>query len=75
VAAQIAFLTAHSVALHRRVERSVTHSIRLTDPNGYLIELVYELPRALWENDIDAELSHQELTYKAAEFPNELVER
>jgi catechol 2,3-dioxygenase len=55
---QIAFLTARGVMLYRRVERGVTHSIHLTDPNGYLIELVYELPRALWENDIDAALNH-----------------
>lgn len=54
---QIAFLTARGVALHRRVERGVTHSIHLTDPNGYEIELVHELPRALWENDIDAALN------------------
>jgi catechol 2,3-dioxygenase len=55
---QIAFLTARGVGLHRRVERGVTHSIHLTDPNGNEIELVHELPRALWENDIDAALNH-----------------
>ncbi len=54
---QIAFLTARGVVLHRWVERGVTHSIHLTDPNGYEIELVHELPRALWENDIDAALN------------------
>jgi catechol 2,3-dioxygenase len=54
---QIAFLTARGVALHRRVERGVTHSIHLTDPDGCEIELVYELPRTLWENDIDAALN------------------
>ncbi len=55
---QIAFLTARGVRLYRRVERGVTHSIHLTDPNGYQIELVCELPRALWENNIDAALNH-----------------
>ncbi|HYB11141.1 MAG TPA: VOC family protein [Alphaproteobacteria bacterium] len=54
---QIDFLIARGVALHRRVERGVTHSIHLTDPNGNEIELVCELPRALWENDIDAGLN------------------
>jgi catechol 2,3-dioxygenase len=54
---QIAFLTARGVALHRWVERGVTHSIQLTDPNGYEVEMVHELPRALWENDIDAALN------------------
>jgi len=55
---QIAFLTARGVTLYRRVERGATHSIHLTDPNGCQIELVYELPRALWESDIDAALNH-----------------
>lgn len=55
---QIAFLTARGVALYRRVERGVTHSIHLTDPDGHQIELVCELPRALWENDIDAALNY-----------------
>lgn len=54
---QIAFLTARGVRLYRRVERGVTHSIHLTDPNGCQIELVYELLRALWESDIDAALN------------------
>ena len=54
---QIAFLTARGVALYRWVERGVTHSIHLTDPNGYEIELVCELPRDQWENDIDAALN------------------
>ncbi len=55
---QIAFLIKRGVVLYRRVERGVTHSIHLTDPNGYQIELVYELPRALWESNIDAALNH-----------------
>ncbi|MFZ0021454.1 MAG: hypothetical protein WAL10_29430, partial [Acetobacteraceae bacterium] len=49
---QIAFLTAHG-----RVDRGVTHSIHLSDPNGNEIELVHELPRELWEGDIDAALN------------------
>jgi catechol 2,3-dioxygenase len=55
---QIAFLKARGVALYRRVERGVTHSIHLDDPNGYPIELVFELPRALWESDMAAALNH-----------------
>ena len=54
---QIAFLSARGVPLHKRIERGVTHSIHLTDPDGNEIELVYELPRELWENDIDAALN------------------
>jgi catechol 2,3-dioxygenase len=54
---QIAFLTARGVALHRRVDRGVTHSIHLNDPDGNEIELVHELPREEWENDIEAALN------------------
>jgi catechol 2,3-dioxygenase len=54
---QIAFLTAHGVTLYGRVERGVTHSIHLTDPNGNEVEPVHELPRELWEGDIDAALN------------------
>ena len=54
---QIAFLIAHGVTPYGRVDRGVTHSIHVTDPNGYEVELVYELPRALWEDDIDAALN------------------
>jgi catechol 2,3-dioxygenase len=54
---QITFLIGRGVSLHRRVDRGVTHSIHLTDPDGNEIELVYELPRELWEGDIDAALN------------------
>ena len=35
----------------------MTHSLYINDPNGYGIELLYELPREVWENDIDAALN------------------
>lgn len=55
---QIAFLMARGVALHRRVDRGVTRSIHLKDPDGNEIELVHELPRTAWEADIQAALDH-----------------
>jgi catechol 2,3-dioxygenase len=54
---QIAFLTGNGIALHRRVDRGVTHSIHVNDPDGNEIELVHELPREMWEGDIDAALN------------------
>jgi catechol 2,3-dioxygenase len=54
---QIAFLIARGVALHRRVDRGVTQSIHLNDPDGNEIELVHELPRGAWENDIEGALN------------------
>jgi catechol 2,3-dioxygenase len=55
---QIAFLMARGVALHRRIDRGVTQSIHLKDPDGNEIELVHELPREAWEDDIQAALDH-----------------
>ena len=54
---RLAFLRGRGVPLYGRIDRGVTKSIHLTDPNGYEIELVYELPRALWEDDIEAALN------------------
>ena len=39
----------------------MTHSVYISDPNGYGVELLYELPRQLWERDIDAGLNYLEL--------------
>jgi catechol 2,3-dioxygenase len=55
---QLAFLQQQGVAFERRVEHGMTHSLYLRDPNGYSVELLYELPREVWENNIQAALSH-----------------
>ena len=55
---QVRFLMGQGVALHRQVERGATHSVHLSDPDGNEVELVYELPRAAWEGDIQAALNH-----------------
>ncbi len=52
--AQVDFLRARGVALHDLVERGATWSIHVTDPDGLPIELVFERPRALWQDDIQA---------------------
>ncbi len=36
----------------------MTHSLYIRDPNGYSVELLYELPRETWEGDINAALNH-----------------
>jgi catechol 2,3-dioxygenase len=54
---QVEFLLARGVALHGRVDRGTTKSIHANDPDGNVIELVYELPRPVWEDDIDAALN------------------
>jgi catechol 2,3-dioxygenase len=55
---QLAFLQASGVTFERRVEHGMTHSLYIRDPNGYTVELLYELPREVWEGDIQAALNH-----------------
>jgi catechol 2,3-dioxygenase len=55
---QIAYLQSRGVRFNRRVEHGMTHSLYINDPNGYGVELLYELPREVWEGDIDAALNH-----------------
>jgi catechol 2,3-dioxygenase len=55
---QLAFLQSKGIKFHRRVDHGMTHSVYISDPNGYGIELLYELPREMWERDIDAALNH-----------------
>lgn len=46
------------VKFNRRVDHGMTHSLYINDPNGYGVELLYELPREVWEGDIDAALNY-----------------
>ena len=55
---QLAFLQSRDVPFERRVEHGMTHSLYIRDPNGYSVELLYELPREIWEGDIQAALNH-----------------
>jgi catechol-2,3-dioxygenase len=54
---QLAYLQKRGVKFNRRVEHGMTHSLYINDPNGYGVELLYELPREVWEGDIDAALN------------------
>ena len=36
----------------------MTHSVYVADPDGYGCEVLYELPRDIWEGDIDAALNY-----------------
>jgi catechol 2,3-dioxygenase len=38
----------------------MTHSVYISDPDGHGIEVLYELPREVWENDIDAAQNYSE---------------
>ena len=54
---QVQFLVSKGLAPFRHVQRGATCSAHLHDPDGHEVELVYELPRAEWEADIDAALN------------------
>lgn len=55
---QLAYLQSRGVAFERRVEHGMTHSLYIRDPNGYSVELLYEMPREVWEGGIQAVLNH-----------------
>lgn len=57
---QLAFLQDKGITFERRVNHGMTHSVYITDPNGYGVEVLYELPRDIWEGDIDAALNYAE---------------
>jgi catechol 2,3-dioxygenase len=57
---QLAFLQSKGITFHRRINHGMTHSVYIADPNGYGIEVLYELPREVWEGDIDAALNYAE---------------
>ena len=57
---QLAFLQSRGVKFERRVNHGMTRSLYISDPNGYGVELLYELPREMWESDIDAALNYAE---------------
>jgi catechol 2,3-dioxygenase len=57
---QVAFLHARGVTFHRRINHGMTHSVYVSDPDGHGIEVLYELPRGVWEGDIEAAQNYAE---------------
>ena len=58
--ARLRYLQSKGVKFERRVNHGMTRSLYIRDPNGYGVELLYEMPREVWEGDIDAALNHVE---------------
>ena len=54
---QVKFLDRNGVKANLRVDHGMTHSIYTTDPNGYGVEVLYELPEEVWNHDIDGALN------------------
>ncbi len=58
---QVQFLKDQGVKMNLRVNHGMTHSVYINDPNGYGVEVLYELPAEVWQNDIDGALNYAEL--------------
>ena len=70
---QLAYLQEKGVKFDRRIDHGMRHSLDIHDSNGYGVELVYELPREVWEGNIDAALNFAEL--RPHEGPEALIDR
>jgi catechol 2,3-dioxygenase len=57
---QLAWLRKKGVKFHRRVNHGMTHSLYISDPNGYGVEVLYELPREVWGDNIQGALDYAE---------------
>lgn len=70
---QLAHLQSRGVPFLRRVNHGMTHSVYVADPDGHGIEVLYELPREIWEGDIEAAQNYSERL--PTEGPEALVDR
>ena len=59
---QLEYMKAHDVEFKIRGEHGMTHSCYVVDPDGNGIEILYELPRETWEQDINGALNYFVLT-------------
>ena len=57
---QLAWLRHKGVKFERRVNHGMTHSLYIHDPNGYGVEVLYELPREVWGENIQGALDYAE---------------
>jgi catechol 2,3-dioxygenase len=70
---QLEFLQQRGVKFLRRVNHGMTHSVYIEDPDGHGIEVLYELPREVWAEDIDGAQNFSERL--PTEGPEALVDR
>lgn len=55
---QIAHMQELGIKFIERGNHGMTHSAYVADPDGNGIEVLYDLPREVWENDVNAALNH-----------------
>ncbi|MGH1493550.1 MAG: VOC family protein [Acidimicrobiales bacterium] len=58
---QLAFLDANGVKMNLRIDHGMTHSMYINDPNGYGVEVLYDLPKEVWDHDIEGALNYAEV--------------
>jgi catechol 2,3-dioxygenase len=61
---QIEFLRDQGVKVNARVNHGMTHSVYINDPNGYGVEVLYDLPIEVWGADVDGALNYAEFITK-----------
>jgi catechol 2,3-dioxygenase len=57
---QLRHLKANGVEFIVRGNHGMTHSAYISDPDGYGIEVLYEVPAEVWSEDVDAALNYFE---------------
>ncbi len=57
---QLAYLRAKGVKFQNRINHGMTHSLYIVDPNGYGVEVLYELPREVWGDNIQGAIDYAE---------------
>ena len=58
---QVQFLKDSGVNMNLRVNHGMTHSVYINDPNGYGVEVLYDLPIEVWQGDIDGALNYAQV--------------
>jgi catechol 2,3-dioxygenase len=58
--AQLHHLKANGVEFIVRGNHGMTHSAYIADPDGYGVEVLYNLPAEVWQDDVDAALNYFE---------------
>jgi catechol 2,3-dioxygenase len=57
---QVKHLQQNDVEFLVRGNHGMTHSVYIADPDGNGIEILYDLPREIWEDDINGALNYFE---------------
>jgi catechol-2,3-dioxygenase len=58
--AQLRHMKAHDVEFIVRGNHGMTHSAYIADPDGYGLEVLYNVPEEVWSGDVDAALNYFE---------------